>query len=254
MEMLLIGVTLVSLALATSLAAVAWKVLRDHHRFAAARVDALAALAAGGEPHEAGALGAPFESRELMTPALEESAQASFELPLATETTAAPMFAAAPAQGVGRRRSLALVMAGLVMAAGAAATYAVHVSGATFLSTVLRAASRAETPAGAPPLELRALQYTIDETRTFVVSGIVVDPAGGRSFEGVAAVIYLFDADGTCFANGRAAIDVTPLRAGGESSFEVRVHATTPVSRYRVGFRLADGATVAHVDKRQVNR
>jgi hypothetical protein len=233
MEMLLIGVTLVSLALATSLAAISWKVMRDHRRFASARVDALVALATGDEPVES-----------------DDWPEPSLDLPLA-EDAATPRFAAPPARGAGRRRWLALATVGGALAIGAGAVYAVHASGATLLSTVLRAASKTEAPAAAPPLELRALQYSIDDAGTFVVSGVVADPAGGRTVDGLAAVVYLFDEDGTCVANNRAPIDAATLRAGAQSPFEVRVHAPAPVHRYRVGFRRADGSTVGHVDRRQ---
>ena len=258
MEMLLIGVTLVSLALATSLAAVAWKLLRDHHRFAAARVEALVALATSGEAPEPDAPSTPsMPSTPIETPGARvltfEPAGSSLDLPLVLpgqEPATAPIFAAAAAasESSGRRHALGWAMAGLMLAAGATALYAARASGSHFLSTVLRAASRAEAPA--PPLELRVLQHAIDDRGTFVVSGVVADPPGGRTFQDVVAVVYLFDEDGTCFANGRAAIVTDELRAGGESAFEVRVAAKTPVTRYRVGFRLADGGTVAHVDRR----
>lgn len=250
MEMLLIGVTLVSLALATSLAAVAWKLIRDHHRFAAARVDALMALATGDEPLDDDVPGTPLRWPGDIALTHAERTALTFDLPLATTATGTPMFGGAAAPGVGRRRSLALVMAGLLLTAAGGTLYALHASGGALLSTVLRAASRPETAAGTSPLELRALQYTIDDAGAFVVAGVVMDPAGGRALEDVSAVVYLFDEDGTCFANGRAAIEVATLRPGDDSSFEVRVPATKPVTRYRVGFRRADGSTIGHVDKR----
>jgi hypothetical protein len=247
MEMLLVGVTLVSLVLATSLAAVAWKLMRDHRRFAAARVDALVALAAADEPRDAVAPGMP----------LFEASLDDFDLnraPMAIDAPATAMFATAPAPGARRRLSLALGMVAVVVAAGAGTAWAVHTSGATFLSTVLRAASISETAASVRPLELRSLTHELDDTGHFVVAGLVADPAGGRTFEDVVVVVYLFDERGQCFANSRAAIASTTLRAGDESRFEVRVPATAPVSRYRIGFRLPDGDTVAHVDKRATQR
>jgi hypothetical protein len=40
------------------------------------------------------------------------------------------------------------------------------------------------------------------------------------------------------------------MRPGTDSAFEVHVPKATNVSRYRVGFRQADGTVVTHIDRR----
>ena len=50
MELLLIGVTVVSLGLAVTMSAVAWTLLKAERQRAAARIEALEALAFSGEP------------------------------------------------------------------------------------------------------------------------------------------------------------------------------------------------------------
>jgi len=87
----------------------------------------------------------------------------------------------------------------------------------------------------------------------FIVRGRVADPAGGAPLDNVIVVVYLFNADGVCFAASRAALQLDTLRAGDSSTFAVRIHATMPVVRYRVGFRLPDGRPIAHIDKRAPN-
>jgi len=239
MEFLLAGVALGSLVLATAMAAVAWKVMRDHRRFAAARIDALAALAAGGGLVEPPFAEAPDEP--VIPAALPVEASPPPVVP--------PAVAARPHRT--RRGRLALG-AGLTLAALgglAAAVGPLRPSVASALTAVVRAASAAEPPTGAAPLELRTLESR-DDAGTFVVSGVVANPPGGQPFDHLAAVVYLFDRDGVCFANGRASIEADTLRPGADSAFEVRLPAASPVSRYRIGFRLADGAAIAHVDRR----
>ena len=249
METMLVGVTFVSLGLATCLAALAWKLMRDHRRFAAARVDALLALASAVESPD---IIAPRTAESAPRPAaIDSPVDVLGEAPLPHDPSVSPAYVVAPAGGGRRRLPLALAMAGIVLATGVATVYAVRTSGRGFLSAVLRAASISDAATTVRPLELRSLTHELDDNGFFVVSGVVADPAGGRTFEGVVAVVYLYDEQGRSFANGRAPIELTTLGAGAASTFEVHVHAASPVARYRIGFRRPDGAAIAHVDKRQ---
>jgi hypothetical protein len=45
-------------------------------------------------------------------------------------------------------------------------------------------------------------------------------------------------------------VDLQLLAPGDESPFVIAVPITGTVSRYRIGFRGADGAAIAHVDRR----
>jgi hypothetical protein len=69
----------------------------------------------------------------------------------------------------------------------------------------------------------------------------------------VAATAFLFGADGTFLASGRAPLDFTILRPGDESGFVISVPVTLPVARYRIGFRGDDGRIIGHVDRRAAN-
>jgi len=239
MELTLVGVTLGSLLLATSLAAVAWKLLRDHRRFAAARAAALAALADGLEP---------------AWPEIEEPSGSAVDAGQSADVETRPLVTAPLLTAVSRpRRRLPLALAASAVAAigvASAGVYGLHRSGTHLWSIVASAAGAADTGPVTQPLELQSLHYAIDDASDFVVSGLIVDPAGGGAFDNVVAVVYLFNADGVCFAADRAPIKLDRLRPGDASTFEVRVHATMPVTRYRVGFRLPDGHAVGHLDKR----
>ncbi len=107
------------------------------------------------------------------------------------------------------------------------------------------------SPAGtALPMELLSLRHTADDLGVFTVTGLVQNPAGGRKTNDIVAVVYLFDDAGRIVATGRAALDVTSLQPGDEATFVVTIPKATGVGKYRVGFRLADGGVVAHVDRR----
>lgn len=104
--------------------------------------------------------------------------------------------------------------------------------------------------AAGEPLELLSLAHRRDADGSFVVTGVVQNPAAGRAAPNLVAVAYLFDADGQYVASGRAALDSPALAPGSQSTFSVRLPGMGAVSRYRLGFRLRDGGVVNHVDRR----
>jgi hypothetical protein len=101
----------------------------------------------------------------------------------------------------------------------------------------------------AVPLELVALGHERDSDR-LTVRGVVRNPASGAPVERLTAVVFAFNADGGFLASGRAIIESSALRPGGESTFAVTVPGVGAVGRYRVSFR-TDDRVVPHVDKRE---
>jgi hypothetical protein len=105
--------------------------------------------------------------------------------------------------------------------------------------------------ATAAPLALLALRHEQSADGTLVISGIVRNPAGSAPRQRLFAAASLVDAEGGLVATARAPLDFTILAPGEESPFVVRVSGANGVARYRIGFRDAEGASVAHLDRRQ---
>jgi hypothetical protein len=81
------------------------------------------------------------------------------------------------------------------------------------------------------------------------VRGVVRNPAAGVDMGRLTAVVILLSPDGGLVETGRAEVDASALRAGGESAFAVTVPRAGDVGRYRVSFR-TDDQVVSHVDRR----
>jgi hypothetical protein len=149
------------------------------------------------------------------------------------------------------RRVLVLAAVAVVMIGGISAAYLVRgdISWPSFTAT---AGAAAQSPRdSSAPLELLSLRHTVSSPTQFTVTGLVQNPREGRSISGLVAVVYLFDGQGRYLASGKTPIEYSSLRPGDEAPFVVTVPATSDeVSRYRVGFRLEDGAVVSHVDRR----
>jgi hypothetical protein len=281
MESVLVAVTMVSLALAVGMSVVAWRLLRVEKERALATVEALqagaldvpgprgdATAAAPGTPEPARQLARAVEAMPASLPNANGEAPAAWDgvlrsggrsaesIPVATRSaeTGLPivadgmaMFAGGDERPAPSRRWLALGAVAVVMAAGVATAYAVRGwNGATLFASEPATSSGIGTPA----LELVSLRHTVSESGAFSVTGLVANPSTGRAMAGVAAVVYLFDAEGRFLASGRAPLEVGTFHPGDESPFILGVPGVTGVSRYRVGFRFADGAVVAHVDRR----
>lgn len=264
METLLIAVTVISLALAMAMSVVAWTLLRNERRRAAARIEALEALAFTGT--RAGAANTPAPRIDVAsdTPewdaafrgfASEDEDAADAAMAGGRTGAALPeaMFGAAPASNAGARKWLVVAAIGVLIAVGYATASAMRSPGAGAPPAAASAqptASSQPSAAAPQPLELLSLRHSTDANGAFAVSGFVQNPAGGRDLTNVEAVVYLFDANDQYFMTGRAPLEMADLKAGTESSFDVRVPGVTNVGRYRVGFRQPDGVAVGHLDKR----
>jgi len=99
------------------------------------------------------------------------------------------------------------------------------------------------------PLELVALGHDREADR-LTVRGIVRNPEAGGVVEPLTAVVFAFSPDGRFLASGRAIIESSSLRPGGQSTFVVTVPSAATVGRYRVSFRTGD-RIVPHVDRRE---
>ena len=223
MDTTLVGVTLISLAMAGGLSIVVWRMLRDERARSDARVAVLATLAS-----------APAVSR---TP----------DLPLrhAPPTVGAMFTEPAHASPWGNRfaimTALALVVASVVL----------FTLAANGTKTSARAAEGASPAASAPAagLELLSLRDT-RQAESLTITGLVRNPRSGSSLSRIAVTAYTFDDNGSFLASGRALLDVTMFVPGDDSPFVVTVPVTGTVARYRIGFRTEDGRIVSHVDRR----
>ena len=223
MDSVLLIATMVSLLLGTIMAGVAWRLLRQNAERRAARVEALQTLA---ETSIAPTILGP-----------------EIDIHYADEPAAGARLFTLP-EGMPESRWQSRLALALALAACAAVPYALYNMGV--FSAIATAA-----PAGqAVPLELMSLRHTVDDQGGFTVTGLVQNPAGGRQATGLVAVVYLFDDAGRFMATGRAAVDVPALHAGEEAAFSVTIPKTSGVGKYRVGFRLAEGGTVSHIDRR----
>jgi hypothetical protein len=102
----------------------------------------------------------------------------------------------------------------------------------------------------AQPLALVSLTHEQQSDGTLLISGVVRNPPDSAARERLFAVASLIDASGALIASARAPLDFTTLAPGDESPFVVRIAGASGVARYRVGFRDAAGASIAHVDRR----
>jgi hypothetical protein len=156
-----------------------------------------------------------------------------------------------PEQRTPSHRWSALVAVALVMALGIGGIYAAYST--DLLGAISRLASSrsgpATTNAGEAPLLLLSLRHTT-EAGDFVLTGLIQNPSASPSLKGVVAVVYLFDKEGRYFASGKASLDTPVLASGAEAPFVIKISATQPIGRYRVGFRQEDGSVIAHVDRR----
>ncbi|MDP2388842.1 MAG: hypothetical protein Q8N52_00835, partial [Acidobacteriota bacterium] len=98
------------------------------------------------------------------------------------------------------------------------------------------------------PLELVSLRHD-RKNEKIAVSGLVRNPAAGKPVERLAAVVFLFDRQGTFVTSAKAEVDFLKLGSGDESPFVVSLEAPATVARYRVSFRTDEGV-VPHIDRR----
>jgi hypothetical protein len=240
MTTILLTITIVSFIMTITLAAFVVKLLRDERRRSSARVAALAQMAD---------LDSPADTM-LGTVATEPdwTIDGDDRTPIAGELFAPRAINDAPAAwprrlGVAAAIITILVLVGVVMRSGASSDRRV--------ATEAAAAGAASTQASGM-LELLSLKHN-QEANSLTITGLVQNPRDGVALSKVAATAFLFGADGTFLASGRAPLDFTVLRPGDESGFVITVPVTLPVARYRIGFRGDDGRIIGHVDRRGAN-
>jgi len=243
MHITLIVITIVSLTLAATMSVVTWRLTREERRRSAARVAALATEIHG----EAGTVRRFDDELELRQTPIPSGHSNLFATADAAASPAS-RFAAVVALGifvVGTGAALAVVLS-----SGSARSAPPRAPVASGSNQNLGADASSQTAPNEPlPLELVALGHERDADR-LTIRGVVRNPPSGAGKSGLTAVVFLFKHDGGFFASGRAAIDLSTLAPGAESSFVVTIPGAVDVGRYRVSFRTDDGV-VPHVDRRE---
>jgi hypothetical protein len=233
MDLVLVVLTVLSLAAATGFAVVAWLLLRRDRQRSAARVAGLSS-----------ALDAPLAQSEAAGEAADDSAIVSAPpLPVASTTPVpvASMFRTEPGASVqGRPLIKAAVVGVMAVTVVVAAAMGNRSTGAT---TAASAASPETIP-----LELMSMRHSREGT-TLTVTGLVRNPPGGAAARRVTAVVFAFDRSGSFTASGRALLDFLVLEPGEESPFVVSIPNVAEVAKYRVSFRTEHGM-MRHVDRR----
>ena len=247
MDTVLLGITVVSLALALVMSVTAWRLMRDDKRRSAARIAALSA-AAGDD-----VAAYQFPELPMAEPAVEPRAARAPWKPAAPMAPPMPVEAPEPtlthATGFlgstsierdngGRQRSLAIA---------AFVLFALMSGGLVWMMSSPEGTSAVAVGPNSP-LELVSLSHA-RQNEKLAVSGLVRNPVNGKPVERLSAVVFLFDRMGTFVTSSRAHVDFLKLGAGDESPFVVAIDAPATVSRYRVSFRTDDGV-VPHIDRR----
>jgi hypothetical protein len=271
MDIILLGITIVSLVVAFVMSVAAWRLMRDDKKRAAARVAALSVAAGSPEalpvparepeaaPVSKPAPKAPWAAPRIVAAPIAQAATASVpvaELPLNQPSRIEPLRHSEPlvahASGFlgaaeverdsgGRQKSLAFaaVMLFVVLSGGL---------------VWMMSGPRGTTPVAVgpnSPLELVSLTHARQNSK-LAVSGLVRNPASGKPIDHLSAVVFLFDRTGTFVTSSRANVDFLKLGAGDESPFVVSLDAPPTVARYRVSFRTDDGI-VPHIDRRSAS-
>lgn len=269
MDIILLGITVVSLAVALVMSVAAWRLSRDEKKRSAARVAALSLAAAaadtprGSSSHEPVS---PFESFPAQEP-FAAPAQAAMKAPWAAPKMAAEL----PLNSLPRAEALRVVEPTVSHASGflgadtaapetgsrqkslafaAVILFVVMSGGLVWMMSGPRGTSAAAVGPNSP-LELVSLSHQRQNDK-LAVSGLVRNPASGKPIDHLSAVVFLFDRTGTFVTSSRANVDFLRLGAGDESPFVVSLDAPATVARYRVSFRTDDGI-VPHIDRRGDN-
>ena len=249
MDIILLGITIVSLVVALVMSVAAWRLARDEKKRSAARVAALSVAAGAAEriddiplqfaPEPRPLAKAPWSAPKAAPVAFElpvsPGSPASFASPVSTGFLGAS--AVTPDSG-GRQKSLAFA---------AVILFAVLSGGLAWMMSGPRGTSAVALGPNSP-LELVSLSHA-RQNQKLAVSGLVRNPAAGAPIEHLSAVVFLFDRVGTFITSSRANVDFLKLGAGDESPFVVSLDAPSTVARYRVSFR-TDAGLVPHVDRR----
>lgn len=266
MDIILLGITVVSLGVALVMSTAAWRMSRDEKKRSAARVAALSLAAADVQPMvenrvdqsvasfapEKRVEKAPWSSPRIV-PTAVAPALASAELPLnhaarfepartsePTLSHATGFLGAAETPGRSGSGQKALALAAVILFVVLSAGLVWSMSGPRGTTAVAMGPNS--------PLELVSLSHERHKEK-LAVSGLVRNPVAGKPVEHLSAVVFLFDRMGTFITSSRANVDFLKLGAGDESPFVVSLDAPPTVARYRVSFRTDEGI-VPHVDRR----
>lgn len=244
METTLVVITLVSLALASAMSLLTWRMVALDRRRESARVAALVDLAR--EDDDLMIPTGRSEDRPLQIPVVQEG---PVFRPAQTE-----IFMETERESPAGRRLLAVVTVAAVMAIGVGALmFARSESTAGSATQAISSGAAPADPAAVGtagvPLELMSLRHD-REGEKLTITGLVINPRHGARVERTSAVVFVFNEAGTFVASGRALVDYTRLDPGDQSPFVVTVIAPGKIGKYRVGFRGQDGAVVSHVDRR----
>ena len=253
-DIVLVTVTLISLAAASAMGVITWRVLRQERRrsdvcvadlSAAADDDALEAadrvMPAQCEPvaHDPAAASRDEQTDPLWTDLVmartAEATDPSRGAPL-PDLFAAPE----PMRSNGRRLTLAVGLGSAILLVVFAIVLALNAR-----PEVTRSPAAARV---ASPLELVVLDHARAGGR-LSIHGLVRNPRTGSAVRDLSAVVFLFDRDGGYLSTVQAPVLERELAPGGESAFEVPVESGERVARYRLTFRVA-AAPVPHVDRR----
>lgn len=275
MDMLLLGITVVSLIVAFIMSVTAMRLMKDEKKRAAARVAALS-VAAGDAPRTNESHVATLQdySQEIPKPAPKApwSAPKIVPAPIAPAAVAAPVSVASAelplnqpriqperfsTPEVGITHASGFLGAGEIqreeggrqktLAFAAVALFLVLSGGLAWMMSSPRGTT-AQAMGPNSPLELVSLTHQRQNAK-LAVSGLVRNPANGKPIEKLSAVVFLFDKTGTFVTSSRANVDFLRLGAGDESPFVVSLDAPATVARYRVSFR-TDQGIVPHIDRR----
>lgn len=223
MDLVLVSITAVSLVLAIAMGVIVLKLLAEERRRAEARVALLEAATV------------PDPAWDPYDPLSRDDVSARFR----EDAPAGDLFVAAePERLWGRRAAVAACLAAVVVTSA-------------YALTLLRGEERTTSAAARTyPLELMELRHA-HQDGVLTITGVVHNPRTASPVSQVSATAVLFNADGTFLGSGRAALDYATLGPGDQSQFVVAVPVKgSSVSRYRVGFRAADGSVIEHVDRR----
>lgn len=278
MDIILLGITIVSLVVALVMSVAAWRVTRDEKKRSAARVAALSLAAnandkpKGLSPQESfdaspqesfgaftpeprpAAVKAPWSAPKIVPAPITVSA-APAELPLNPPRIEPARFAepavshasgflgAAEVQRESGGRQKTLAFAAIVL-------FMVLSGGLVWMMSGPEGTSAAAIGPNSP-LELMSLSHQRQNDK-LAVSGLVRNPVAGKPIERLSAVVFLFDKMGTFVTSSKANVDFLKLGAGDESPFVVSIDAPATVARYRVSFRTDDGI-IPHIDRRSAS-
>jgi len=269
MDIILLGITIISLGVALVMSTAAWRMTRDEKQRSVARVAALSLAASAPETENFGdqsmvgfapekRADKPLDKAPRSAPRIAPTAMAAAELLLNQPARIEPLRVSEPTPHEAALSHVSGFLgataaprdsgSGQKTLAFAALILFLVLSGGLVWSMSGPRGSSAVAVGPNTPLELVSLSHE-RRNEKLAVSGLVRNPVAGQPIEHLTAVVFLFDRMGTFITSSRANVDFLKLGAGDESPFVVSLDAPATVARYRVSFRTDEGI-VPHVDRR----